>query len=123
MEMEKISELGGELGDLMINNISRLYPPYAKFLKDSIAAMNSSDSLLKPREREIVRLSSLITVGGSLVQVENTVRMMLKRGVFNPHEIGEIIMQTAFYCGFSPGITAAFAALKAIDEYEKPPKT
>ena len=61
----------------MINNINMLHPPYAQFIKNSVAAMNS-DSLLNQREREIIRLSSLITVGASLVQVKNTIRMMLK---------------------------------------------
>jgi alkylhydroperoxidase/carboxymuconolactone decarboxylase family protein YurZ len=114
---EKISELGGELGDNMINQISRLYPPYAKFIMDSIATMNS-DSLLSQREREIIRLSSLITVGASLVQVKNSIRLMLKRGIFNRDEIGEIIMQTSFFCGFSPALTAAFVALEVIDELD-----
>ena len=77
----------------MINNINRLHPPYAQFIKNSVAAMNS-DSLLNQREREIIRLSSLITVGASLVQVKNTIRMMLKRNIFSKNEIGEIIMQT-----------------------------
>ncbi|MEA0970908.1 Carboxymuconolactone decarboxylase family protein [Candidatus Megaera venefica] len=115
---EKISELGGELGDFMINNINRLHPPYAQFIKNSVAAMNS-DSLLNQREREIIRLSSLITVGASLVQVKNTIRMMLKRNIFSKNEIGEIIMQTSFFCGFSPAITAAFVALEVIDELDK----
>ena len=114
----KISELGGDLGDKMINQISRLYPPYAKFIKNSVATMNT-DSVLSKREREIIRLSSLITVGASLVQVKNSVRMMLKQGVFDRDEIGEIIMQTSFFCGFSPAITAAFVALEAIDELDK----
>jgi alkylhydroperoxidase/carboxymuconolactone decarboxylase family protein YurZ len=114
----KISELGGDLGDKMINQISRLYPPYAKFIKNSVATMNT-DSVLSKREREIIRLSSLITVGASLVQVKNSVRMMLKQDVFDRDEIGEIIMQTSFFCGFSPAITAAFVALEAIDELDK----
>ena len=114
---EKISELGGDLGDIMINEISRLYPPYAKFIQNSVAAMNT-DSVLSKREREIIRLSSLITVGASLVQVKNSVKMMLKRGIFDRDEIGEIIMQTSFFCGFSPAINAAFAALEAIDELD-----
>lgn len=115
---EKITELGGDLGDIMINEISRLSPPYAQFIKNSVATMNA-DSVLSKREREIVRLSSLITVGASLVQVKNSVRMMLKHGVFNRDEIGEIIMQTSFFCGFSPAINAAFAALEAIDELDE----
>jgi alkylhydroperoxidase/carboxymuconolactone decarboxylase family protein YurZ len=114
---EKISELGGDLGDIMINEISRLYPPYAKFIQNSVATMNT-DSVLSKREREIIRLSSLITVGASLVQVKNSVKMMLKRGIFDRDEIGEIIMQTSFFCGFSPAINAAFAALEAIDELD-----
>lgn len=115
---EKISELGGDLGNNMIAQINRLHPPYAKFIKDSVATMNS-DSLLSQRERDIIRLSSLITVGGSLVQVKNSVRMILKNGVFNRNEIGEILMQTSFFCGFSPALTAAFVALEAIDEFNE----
>lgn len=115
---EKITELGGDLGDTMINEVSRLSPSYAQFIKNSVAIMNA-DSVLSKREREIIRLSSLITVGASLVQVKNSVRMMLKRGVFNRDEIGEIIMQTSFFCGFSPAINAAFAALEAIDELDE----
>lgn len=115
---EKILELGGDLGNLMINEISRLSPSYAKFIKNSVATMNT-DSALSKREREIIRLSSLITVGASLVQVKNSVKMMLKREIFNRDEIGEIIMQTSFFCGFSPAINAAFAALEAIDELDE----
>lgn len=111
---EKISELGGDLGDTMINEISRLSPSYAKFIKNSVTEMNTN-SVLSTREHEIIRLSSLITVGASLVQVQNSVKMMLKRKIFNRDEIGEIIMQTSFFCGFSPAINAAFAALEAID--------
>lgn len=115
---EKISELGGDLGNAMISHIEKLCPAYAKWIKFSVGNMNSSDSLLSQRERDIVRLSSLITVGGSLVQVENSVRMILKNKTFTPNEIGEILMQTAFFCGFSPAINAAFAAIKAIEEFK-----
>lgn len=113
---QKISEIGGALGEKMIGEISRFHPTYAAYIKDSVAALQSSP-VLTQRERDIIRLTALTTVGASLVQVKNTVKVTLESGIFTPEEVGDIIMQTSWYCGFTPALTAAFAALEAIDDF------
>ena len=113
---QKISEIGGALGEKMIGEISRFHPAYAAYIKDSVAALQSSP-VLTQRERDIIRLTALTTVGASLVQVKNTVKVTLESGIFTPEEVGDIIMQTSWYCGFTPALTAAFAALEAIDDF------
>lgn len=113
---KRISEIGGALGEKMIAQMSRFHPRYAAYIKDNVAVLQTSP-ILTQRERDIIRLASLTTMGASLVQVKNTVKVTLETGVFTPEEIGEIILQTSWYCGFTPALTAAFVAMEAIDEF------
>ncbi len=112
----RISQIGGALGEKMIAEMTRFHPRYAAYIKDNVAVLQTSP-ILTQRERDIIRLAALTTTGASLVQVRNTVKVTLETGVFTPEEVGEIIMQTSWYCGFTPALTAAFVALEAIDEF------
>ena len=39
---QKISEIGGALGEKMIGEITRFHPAYAAYIKDSVAALQTS---------------------------------------------------------------------------------
>jgi 4-carboxymuconolactone decarboxylase len=70
---------------------------------------------LPPRDRQLVTLSILTTLGGCEPQLNVHVNTALNVGL-TPTEIVEAIMHAALYCGFPKALNATSVAKKVFEE-------
>ena len=116
--LEKISEIYGEAGERVIENLKDISPDFARYIIEFPFGDIYSRSGLDPKSREIAIVASLVTMGNALSQLKVHINGALNVGCSRT-EIIEVIMQMAVYAGFPAALNGLFAAKEVFDESER----
>jgi 4-carboxymuconolactone decarboxylase len=118
--LEKLRELVGERGESVLDNLREVCPEMA----DHIIAFAFGDiytrSGLDLKQRALVTIACLTTLGHGLPQLKVHIHGALNAGC-SREEIIETILHTALYAGFPAAMNAMFTARDAFQERDTPP--
>lgn len=115
--LERIREIFGEAGVKVIEAIAETSPDFARLTVEFPYGDIYSRPALGTKTREIVTLSSLITLGYALPELRVHMIGALRTGCTRG-EILEIIMQVAVYAGFPAALNALQVARELFEELD-----
>jgi 4-carboxymuconolactone decarboxylase len=113
--MKVLTEIDREVGRTVIDSLADTSPE----LGHQIVAWAFGEIYrrpgLAPRDRQLVTLGILATLGGCEPQLEVHVNAALNVGLA-PHEITEAFLHSAVYCGMPRALNATHTAKKVFTE-------
>lgn len=109
--LEKLSEVDGNAGEKVIYALNDIAPDLGKYIVEFAFGDIYCRENLNLQEREIVTLSSLLTLGGCENQLNVHINGALNVGVA-PKKIIEIFIQCIPYTGFPRVLNAVGVANK-----------
>lgn len=115
---EILQKLLGETKESPVKNLGKIAPDLDRYaIADGYGDIYSRDGL-SLQEREMVTLTSLLTLGGCEKELEVHIRYALNVGV-EKEKIVEIFMQCILYAGMPRVVNALGAAEKVFSEREE----
>ncbi|MEM6341260.1 MAG: carboxymuconolactone decarboxylase family protein [Pseudomonadota bacterium] len=105
----KLAEIDGEQGERVIEALKDIAPDLARYIIEFPFGDIYQRDGLDLRERELVTIAGLTTLGHAQPQLKVHVHGALNVGA-SPKEIVETIMQMAVYAGFPAALNAVFTA-------------
>ena len=109
---EKLSEVDGEQGDKVIQSLNDIAPDLGKFIIEFAFGDIYTRPVLDLKQRELITISSLASLGGTENQLRVHINGALNVGV-TPDEIVEVFIQCIPYVGF-PRVLNAVAVAKEV---------
>ncbi|WP_092474541.1 carboxymuconolactone decarboxylase family protein [Desulfotruncus arcticus] len=109
---EKLSEVDGEQGDKVIKSLNDIAPDLGKFIIEFAFGDIYTRPVLDLKQRELITISSLASLGGTENQLRVHINGALNVGV-TPDEIVEVFIQCIPYVGF-PRVLNAVAVAKEV---------
>ena len=97
--LKKLSEVDGQVGEQVIAALSGIAPDLGKYIIEFAFGDIYCRENLNLQEREMVTLSSLLTLGGCENQLDVHINGALNVGI-TPQKIIEIFVQCIPYVGF-----------------------
>lgn len=113
--MAMLRSIDSDSAERVINSLADINPELGHQIVAWGFGEMYSRPQLSPRDRQLVTLSILTTLGGCEPQLNVHVNTALNVGL-TPTEIVEAIMHAALYCGFPKALNATFAARKVFEE-------
>ncbi|MEV5610645.1 carboxymuconolactone decarboxylase family protein [Streptomyces sp. NPDC052225] len=113
--METLSRVDGEAGQRVIDALGDISPEMAHQIVAWGFGEIYSRPALPPRDRQLVTLGILTSLGGCEAQLEVHINAALNVGL-TPEEIVEALLHSAGYCGFPRALNATFVAKKVFGE-------
>ena len=113
--LAQLSAIDGEGGHRVIESLADIAPDFGRYIVEFGFGDVYSRPGLNPRDRQLVTIGSLTSMGGCEPQLEVHVNAALNVGL-TPAEIVEAIMHAAMYSGFPRGLNAMFTAKKVFAE-------
>lgn len=110
--LKKLSEVDGTAGEHVINNLKDIAPDLGKYIVEFAFGDVYCRELLNLQEREMITLSSLLTLGGCENQLDVHINGALNVGI-SPQKIIEIFIQCIPYTGF-PKVLNAVGVAKTV---------
>ena len=107
--MELLQKIDGRGGEAVLKSLEDIAPDLGKYIVEFAFGPIYARDGLTLREREMVTLASLLTVGGCEPQLKVHIRGALQVGI-TPEKIIEIFLQCIPYTGFPRVLNAVFAA-------------
>lgn len=101
---------GGHTGEDLLNGFAEICPKMAEMTIEIVFGDILQRKQLDLKTRELAIIASLVTLGHSIPQVKAHVEAALQVGATS-EEIVEVILQTAYFCGF-PAAANAMIAVK-----------
>lgn len=111
----KLAEVDGETGDKVIQALSDIAPDVGKYIIEFAFGDIYTRPNLSLQEREIVTISSLLTIGGC----ENQLRVHIQGAInvgLSAQKIVEVFIQAIPYTGFPKVLNALFVAKAVFKE-------
>ncbi len=115
--MEQLKAIDGKGGENVIKSLEDIAPDLGKFIVEFAFGDIYTREGLTTEEREMITLSSLLTVGGCEPQLEVHINGALNVGI-SPEKVIETFLQCIPYTGFPKVLNAIFAAKKLFAERE-----
>lgn len=112
--LKKLSEVDGNVGEQVIAALSGIAPDLGKYIIEFAFGDIYCRENLNLQEREIVTLSSLLTLGGCENQLDVHINGALNVGI-TPQKIIEIFLQCIPYVGFPRVLNAVGVAKKVFE--------
>jgi len=109
----KLAEVDGEVGEKVIQSLQDIAPDIATYIVEFAFGDIYSRGVLDLKQREMITVASLTTLGGCENQLEVHVNGALNVGL-TPEEIIETITQCIPYAGFPRVLNAIAVAKKVI---------
>jgi 4-carboxymuconolactone decarboxylase len=109
--LKKLSEVDGNAGDLVIKALNDIAPDLGKYIVEFAFGDIYCRENLNLQEREMITLSSLMTLGGCENQLDVHINGALNVGI-TPQRIIEIFIQCIPYTGFPKVLNAVGVARK-----------
>lgn len=113
--MENLSAVDGKGGEAVIKSLEKICPDLGRYIAEFAFGDIYSRQELSMREREMITLANLLTLGGCEPQLEVHINGALNTGV-PPEKIVEVFLQCIPYTGFPRVLNAVFAAKKVFAE-------
>jgi 4-carboxymuconolactone decarboxylase len=110
----RLKEVDGEQGERVINSLQNIAPDLGRFVIEFAFGDIYTRPGLDLKQRQLVTLSSLITMGGCEPQLEVHVNAALNVGL-SPREIVETVIHCAPYTGF-PRVLNAIRVVQGVFE-------
>ena len=115
--MEVLTSIDGEAGQKVIDSLADISPELGHHVVAWAYGDIYNRPLLPPRERQLVTLGMLTTLGGCEPQLEFHVNAALNVGLA-PEEIVEVLLHAAVYCGIPKALNATLVAKKVFADRE-----
>lgn len=113
--INKLREVDGTAGDRVIDSLADIAPDLGRYIVEfAFGEIYTRDGLSLP-EREMVTLTSLLTLGGCEAQLEVHINGALNVGI-SAKKIIEIFIQSIPYTGFPRVLNAVATAKKVFAE-------
>ncbi|WP_378956130.1 carboxymuconolactone decarboxylase family protein [Pelosinus sp. sgz500959] len=109
--LKKLSEVDGHVGEHVIESLNDIAPDLGKYIIEFAFGDIYCRENLNLQEREIITLSSLLTLGGCENQLEVHINGALNVGI-TPQKIIEVFIQCIPYTGFPRVLNAVGVAKK-----------
>lgn len=109
--MEQLKAIDGKGGENVIRSLEDIAPDLGKFIVEFAFGDIYTRQGLTTAERELITLSSLLTIGGCEPQLEVHINGALNVGI-TPERIIETFLQCIPYTGFPKVLNAVFVAKK-----------
>ncbi|MBU2700098.1 4-carboxymuconolactone decarboxylase [Sporomusaceae bacterium BoRhaA] len=109
--LKKLSEVDGNAGDHVIKALNDIAPDLGKYIVEFAFGDIYCRENLNLQEREMITLSSLMTLGGCENQLDVHINGALNVGI-TPQRIIEIFIQCIPYTGFPKVLNAVGVARK-----------
>ncbi len=107
--LEQLKKIDGKTGEEVINSLKQISPDLGQYIVEFAFGDIYSRKGLSLAEREMITLSSLLTVGGCEPQLKVHIQAALHVGI-SPEKIIEIFLQCIPYTGFPKVLNAVFTA-------------
>lgn len=114
---EKLKEIDGEGGERVIESLQTIAPDIGKYIVEFAFGDIYSRKDLSLQEREMITITSLLTMGGCEKQLEVHINGALNVGVL-PSKIIEVFIQCVPYVGFPKVLNAIFVAKEIFSQRE-----
>ncbi|MCW3060797.1 MAG: carboxymuconolactone decarboxylase family protein [Capsulimonas sp.] len=118
---EIVERVYKDFGDSLLADVAETAPDLPRLIREFAFGDIYARPGLEPRQREMVIISSLATIGYSPRELKAHIHGALNVGVTRV-EIVEILMQVAPYAGFPAAINGLHAAKEVFDEWDKAAK-
>ena len=105
----RLAEIDGEAGQRVIDSLAGIAPDLGRYVVEFAFGDIYSRPGLDLRQRQLVTIAALTTLGGCEPQLEVHVNAALNVGL-SAHEIVEAIVHCAPYTGFPRTLNAIFVA-------------
>lgn len=115
--MEQLKAIDGKGGENVIRSLEGIAPDLGKFIVEFAFGDIYTRQGLTTAERELITLSSLLTIGGCEPQLEVHINGALNVGI-TPERIIETFLQCIPYTGFPKVLNAVFVAKRVFAERE-----
>ncbi|SFG33977.1 carboxymuconolactone decarboxylase family protein [Sporolactobacillus nakayamae] len=113
--LEKLNEVDGKVGDMVIQSLKDIAPDLGKFIIEFAFGDIYTRPELDLRQRELITLSSLASIGGTENQLRVHINGALNVGI-TAKEISEIFIQCIPYVGFPRTLNAVAVAKEVFKE-------
>ena len=113
--MEQLKTIDGKGSEKVIKSLEDIAPDLGNFIVEFAFGDIYTREGLTTEEREMITLSSLLTVGGCEPQLEVHINGALNVGI-SPEKVIETFLQCIPYTGFPKVLNAVFAAKKVFAE-------
>jgi 4-carboxymuconolactone decarboxylase len=112
---ERLMEVDAEGGERVIESLREIAPDLGRYVVEFAFGEIYRRPVLDLRQRQLVTISALTTLGGAEPQLEVHVNAGLNVGL-TAREIVEAIMHCVPYTGFPRVLNAIFVAKRVFDE-------
>ncbi|MCQ2011543.1 carboxymuconolactone decarboxylase family protein [Sporolactobacillus sp. STSJ-5] len=113
--LEKLNEVDGNAGEMVIQSLKDIAPDLGKFIIEFAFGDIYTRPELDLRQRELITLSSLASIGGTENQLRVHINGALNVGI-TAKEISEIFIQCVPYVGFPRALNAVSVAKEVFKE-------
>lgn len=118
MGRARLTQIHGKRGLDKVDGLAEIAPDLARWIYEWPFAEIYTRGGLTPRERQLVTLSSLITLGYARSELVAHLHGSLNIGIPLPHLI-EVVNQLAIYAGFPASVNAVGALREVIEERKR----
>jgi 4-carboxymuconolactone decarboxylase len=119
---ERLTEVDAEAGQRVIESLQAVAPDLGRYVVEFAFGDIYSRPVLDRRQRQLVTISALTTLGGAEPQLEVHVNAALNVGL-SAREVVETILHCVPYTGFPRVINAIFVAKRVFEERGVDPLT
>lgn len=113
--LEQLQEIDGVSGEKVIQTLEDIAPDLGEYIIEFAFGDIYSRQELSLQEREMITITSLLTLGGCEPQLEVHINGSLNVGI-SPEKIIETFIQCIPYVGFPKVLNATFVAKKIFSE-------
>jgi 4-carboxymuconolactone decarboxylase len=113
--IEKLKEVNGKTGEKVIASLEAVAPDLGRYIVEFAFGDIYQREGLSLQEREIITITSLLTIGGCEPQLEVHINGALNVGI-SPDKVIETFMQCIPYTGFPKVLNAVNVAKKVFSE-------
>jgi len=113
--VNKLKEVDGKGGDEVVESLKDIAPDLGKYIIEFAFGDIYTRPALDLKQRELITLSSLTTLGGCEKQLKVHINGALNVGI-SKEEIIEVFLQCIPYVGFPKVLNAVFVAKEVFNE-------
>ena len=116
--LKHFKEIYGEIGTKVLENLNHISPDMSRYIIEFAFGEIYSRKGLDLKAREIVTISSLLTMGNAKPQLKSHIHGALNIGC-SREEILEIMIQISLYSGFPAALNGLEVMKNVFDERDK----
>lgn len=116
--LKHFKEIYGEIGTKVLENLNHISPDMSRYIIEFAFGEIYSRKGLDLKAREIVTISSLLTMGNAKPQLKSHIHGALNVGC-SREEILEIMIQISLYSGFPAALNGLEVMKNVFDERDK----